>query len=140
MKSYQLYTKEDYLTYFLIYASYANFNLGEKEKNYILNNVSNIEYQRIHRVFKMHKEYEKLEVFDSFLQKFCYLEKEEIIIKMQDIFWSEGLFNSLEKIFRMYVTKIIWNCNSNQSMKEVLTKPILIKSATHYHDNISLIQ
>ena len=118
----QNWNKEDYYTYFLIYAAYADFNLAEEEKEYILDRVSKEEYKKMHRIFKKHNDVEKLEIFDYFLHNFCNEEsdKEKLLREMQEVFWADGRFESLEHIFMMYFKKIISDCNTSQIKKSLL--------------------
>jgi len=122
MQNKQIWNKEDYYTYFLIYAAYADFNLAEEEKEYILDRVSKEEYKKIHKIFKKHNDVEKLAIFDIFLNKFCHKEddKEKLLREMQEIFWADGRFESLEHIFMLYFKKTISDCNSKHIKESLL--------------------
>lgn len=113
-------TREDYYTYFLIYAANADFEIVEEEKEYILERVSKEEYQKIYRVFQKHNDIEKLEVFDYFLKNYCTKDrdKKQIMKEMQEVFWADGQYASLERIFMMYFKKMLADCSTNP-IKEI---------------------
>ena len=121
MDNLSLWTKEDYYTYFLIYAANADYMVVEEEKEYILDKVSSREYKKINRVFNKHNDIQRIETFDYFLDTYCQTEESRLKIfsEMKELFWVDGNYASAEQIFFMHFKKMI-NEGSSKVFKELI--------------------
>lgn len=107
--NYDTWTKEDFLTYILLYAASADFCISQEEKRFIINKVDEKEYEKIHRLFQKHSEHERSETVRLLGQRYCNdpSNKCEIRKDMIKLFFADDDYSILEKNFFLAIKKIL---------------------------------
>ncbi|NVN93830.1 MAG: hypothetical protein HXX18_00965 [Bacteroidetes bacterium] len=102
---------QEFKIYLLLYACYADFELKEEERQLILTNTSNEEYNHIHKVFKNDSDFEKIESIQSFRERFFSTQKDvDMLLKDISVILNiDDDFNLLEKNFFRMLCKILQN-------------------------------
>ncbi|MEZ5197620.1 MAG: hypothetical protein R2764_14875 [Bacteroidales bacterium] len=102
-------TKEDFLTYILLYAANADFTISKEEKQFILNKVDVDEYEKIHRIFQKHSEHQRSETVRLLGQQYCNdpSNKCEIRKEIIKLFFADDDYSILEKNFFIGIKKIL---------------------------------
>ena len=107
--TYNTWTKEDFLTYLLLYAANSDFVISDEEKQFILNRVSEEEYHKIHRVFNKHSEADRSETISLLGNRFCNGEDDKCEIRKDivKLFFADEDYSLLERNFFIAVKKIL---------------------------------
>lgn len=107
--TYDAWTKEDFLTYILLYAANADFIISDEEKQFILNKVDEQEYRKIHKIFQKHSEHERSETVRLLGQRYCNEPENKCEIRkdMIKLFFTDDDYSILEKNFFIAIKKIL---------------------------------
>jgi hypothetical protein len=105
----QSWSKEDFLTYLLLYAANADFNITEEEKKFILNKVDEEEYDKIHRIFRRNSDFERSETVRILGERYCKEPGNKCDLRndMIKLFFADDDFSILEKNFFIAIKKIL---------------------------------
>ena len=91
-------SKEEFLTYFLLYAAHADVQFKDEEKQYILSKVDEEVYDQVYAQFKLDNNYEQLQKILNVQDNKQYYTKQQLGLAMQDIFLIDSHFHYMEKM------------------------------------------
>jgi hypothetical protein len=91
--------KEQFLTFVLLYAAFADLNIKEEEEDYISNKVGIDEYNDVKKVFMSHTDIERAQMIASYSQDEDFDREYAQMIKneLEDLFLSDGSYTQWEK-------------------------------------------
>lgn len=99
----------EFLTFLLIYASYADMDFSQEEKDAIRSKVSSETFDKMFQIFNGMGDYECLQEIMNYKGLYFPTEdrKREILDEMKELFSSDGDFSSLEKNLLMFLKKLL---------------------------------
>ena len=105
----QNWSQDDFLTYLLIYAANADFEITEEERQFILNKVGQQEFHQMLKIFNQHSDYERGETVQFLGQLYCGdpANKCDIRTEMVKLFFADEEYNLLEKNFFIAIKKLL---------------------------------
>jgi len=100
-KNYDSWTFQDFLTYLLIYAAYADHIFNDKERDYIKRKVEAEEYNKIITIFHAHSEEERLKFVKLLWGKHAtdLATQSEMRKEMVKLFFADEEYSMLERDF-----------------------------------------
>ncbi|MCK5847328.1 MAG: TerB family tellurite resistance protein [Bacteroidales bacterium] len=121
MDNYKKWDKEDYYTFFLIYAAKADFTVVDEEKEYILNHSNKKVYNRISKDFNNYTDVQNNDILEYFVINYCKTREEKIKIyfEMKEVLLVDGVLAASENLFLRQLRKIIVN-NSTDDIADIL--------------------
>jgi len=107
--TYETWQQEDFLTYLLLYAANSDFVISEEERQFILNRVDEEKYRSIHKLFKMHSDFERSETVRLLGERYCNDEKNKCEIRKDivKLFFADEDYSLLERNFFIAIKKIL---------------------------------
>ena len=107
--TFETWTKEDFITYLLLYAANSDFIISDEEKQFILKRVTEDEYKKIHKVFHKNNEFERSETVRFLGNRFCndMDNKCEIRKDIINLFFADDDYSLLERNFFIAIKKIL---------------------------------
>ena len=89
----------EFLAFFLIYASHADIHFSEEEEELIKETVSEEIFDAIHLEFKQFTDYQALEQILSYKDVYYSTEeeKEHLLSELHNLFHVDGEYSTLEK-------------------------------------------
>ena len=98
-ENYQTWTHDEYMTFVLIHAAFADYQLQNEENELIEQILPSIRYKNLHQFHRKNKDIENINIIMNLKEKFCNTEelKAELINKIRSVFYSDGKFNIYEK-------------------------------------------
>ncbi len=109
MEKHKEWNKEDYYTFFLIYAANADFVVVDEEREYILNHTNKVVYEKLSKEFNNYTDIEKNTVLEYYIINYCKTreEKIEVYFEMKEVLLVDGVLEASEKIFLRQLRNII---------------------------------
>ncbi|RLD43487.1 MAG: hypothetical protein DRI86_09935 [Bacteroidetes bacterium] len=109
MEKHKEWNKEDYYTFFLIYAANADFVVVDEEREYILNHTNKVVYEKLSKEFINYTDIEKNTILEYYIINYCKTreEKIEVYFEMKEVLLVDGVLEASEKIFLRQLRNII---------------------------------
>lgn len=99
----------EFCTYLLIYAAYADLEFSKPEKEAILKNIDQEHFDKIESVYLESSDFHRLQIIID--HKGLYYptlsQKEELLQKMKALFEADGEYSYLEKNLLLFLTKLL---------------------------------
>lgn len=89
----------DFLTYLLLYATHADFNFDEEERNFILSKVDEATFNRVNRIFEKHNDIQRIDRIRYYMEKGKYSQADAATLTSQvlKLFKADGDYSTLEQ-------------------------------------------
>lgn len=102
-------TKKEFETYVLLYAAHCNHLETVEEEDFILTNVDEETFHKIHNEVVIDSDEENLNKIQEYLSEnnFSQKEKEELLRGIKKVFFADGSVDVLEKKVFTILKKII---------------------------------
>lgn len=102
-------TKKEFETYVLLYAAHCNHLETVEEEDFILENVDEETFHKIHNEVVIDSDEENLNKIQEYLSEnnFSQKEKEELLRGIKKVFFADGSVDVLEKKVFTILKKII---------------------------------
>lgn len=100
---------DEFITFLLIHASYADLEYSEEEKSLIKNHLSEEDYKEISAAYDDMGEYEITETILSYkgIHYPTVSQKQEVLGRMMQLFEADGDFSKLEKKLHEFYNKLL---------------------------------
>ncbi|MBD81212.1 MAG: hypothetical protein CL840_20000 [Crocinitomicaceae bacterium] len=100
---------EDFLSFILVYAAYADTEVRQEEIEAIEERVDHAHFLNAKRVIEKLNDSERIDLILSFREKYFPTpeEHQKLFDDMKSIFLADGKFNQLEQIVLMYLRRIL---------------------------------
>lgn len=94
-----MYTKDEFITFLLLYAAHADAEFTQEEKDMILDHANGETYQKIYDDFVDKNDYQAIQTILSYRDKYFPSEeaKTELLSDVKDMFCADGEFSSFER-------------------------------------------
>lgn len=95
---------EEFLSFLLLYTAHADMDYSDEERDYILNRVDRVHYERIMEEFQHLNDYEILNIIDKYRGLYFPTNdrKQEILSNIEKLFAIDGEYSVVEKsMFRL---------------------------------------
>lgn len=91
--------KEQFLTFVLLYAAFADLQITEEEEEFISSKTSADDYADVKKTFMSHSDMERAQMISSYSEEEEFDSEYAQIIKndMEDLFLSDGEYTQWEK-------------------------------------------
>ncbi|MEM9548310.1 MAG: hypothetical protein AAGA77_20170 [Bacteroidota bacterium] len=98
-----------FLAFLLIYASHADLEFTESEKEQIQKIISPEKFEELYAIFNNMTDYQVLELIISYKDTYfsTAAEREQIFDEMKKLFAADGDFSYLEKQLIMFLEKLL---------------------------------
>lgn len=98
-----------FLAFLLIYASHADLEFSESEKEQIKKRVSLEKFEQLHALFDDMTDYQVLELILSYKSRYFSTEEEKntILTEMRMLFEADGEYSAFEKELAMFLEKLL---------------------------------
>ena len=102
-------TYNEFLAYLLLYAAHADFEFSKEEKKELFSQVEKKEYKSVQKEFNDKKDYERLQLIQSFKAEFFNNEKsvDKLLDDLKQMFLADGRYNSIERAIFMGLRRIL---------------------------------
>jgi hypothetical protein len=99
----------DFLTYLLLFATHADFNFDEEERNHILSKVDESTLERVNRVFQRQNDIQRIDQIRSYLKAGNYSksEQEGLVAEVRKAFYADGDYSTLEQNLMIGLKRIL---------------------------------
>ncbi|SEB49181.1 hypothetical protein SAMN04489761_1019 [Tenacibaculum sp. MAR_2009_124] len=105
-----IWTKEEFTTYVLLYVAHCNYIETEEESDYIISKIDEDLYNKIHTEIVMDiDEKVKLNKIKDYLDqnKYNHGEKKELLNDIKNVIFADGTVDNSEKKVFNYLVKIL---------------------------------
>ena len=91
--------KEQFLTFVLLYAAFADLKITEEEEEFISSKVGIDEYEDVKKTFMSHSDMERAQMISSYSEEEDFDREYAQMIKneLEDLFQSDGEYTQWEK-------------------------------------------
>lgn len=100
---------EEFCAYLLIYASYADMDFSQEEKDLIIKSVGKERFEKLESIYLDHGDYERLQIIMD--HKGIYYptvdRKQELLKKISELFNADGDFSRPEKTLQLFLDKLL---------------------------------
>ncbi len=104
-----LLSEEEFICFFLVYASHVDYDFSQKEKMFILERFDHSLFKKMEKLFLDNTDYGCLQIIMSH-KRFYFNNKEqldELLQHIHDIFSIDGDYSRIEKNFVTFFLKMI---------------------------------
>ena len=100
---------DEFLALLLIYASHADLDFSESEKEMIINRVSQEVFEEVYELFNGLTDYQALNLILSYKEIYFATEKEKnnLVKELTEIFNADGEFSPLEKELLQFLDRLM---------------------------------
>lgn len=100
--------KEQFNILLLIYASHADYQFTDDEKNFILNKFDKIEFEIMYKLFLSLDDFTCLRTIIKYKEKYYPTEESqtEMFDLLKELFSIDGDFSRMEKVFISFFSRI----------------------------------
>ena len=100
---------KEFLAFLLIYASHADINFSDEEKQFIREKVSDPVFDKVHGQFNELTDYQALEVILSYKEYYFpnKQDKKHLFEELHNLFHADGDFSYLEKELLTFLDRIM---------------------------------
>ena len=102
-------TYDHFLGFLLLYASHADLDYSENERNHILTQVNKMILSEVEMRFEQMTDYAQLDLILKLKEKFIHntADKEKVLKILHDHFFSDGEFSRLENALYTFLNKLL---------------------------------
>ena len=99
----------DFLTYLLLFATHADFNFDEQEREYILSKVDEATFERVNRIFEKHNDIQQIDRIRFYMEKGNYSKADvaTLISQVLKLFKADGDYSTLEQNLMIGLKRIL---------------------------------
>lgn len=102
-------TKEDFMSYCLLYAADADFNITKQDVILVASNIEPEDFVRVYNVFEMDGDKAKIERINE--HKSLYIkneeEKREFLDRIKEVFFTDRVNESVERSVMLMLKNIL---------------------------------
>lgn len=104
-----VWTKNEFLAYVLLYAAHCDYFEDSKELQFIFSKVDDVTFHKIHTEVVVDSEEKKLNKIQQYISdnKLTQIEKEAILRDIKQVFFADGTVDIFEKNLFAALKKII---------------------------------
>lgn len=102
-------TKEEFETYLLIYAAYADYEFHMEEEQFIVDYSGRMLFNKMLQLYQENSDYNSLQLVIRYKDKFLnnFLDKKKIYKTILELFSVDGDYSRGEKTFLQFLDKLI---------------------------------
>ncbi len=107
-------SKQEFLTYLMLYAAHADMIETSEERAYILNRIHRPTYLKVHKIFDHDTDVERLDVIIANLQEhnYDYEKPEGLMTEIEAVLKADGDLEAAEHSFLLAIKRIIAKASS----------------------------
>lgn len=102
-------TKEEFMTYCLLFAANADFNITKQEIIAIGAKINPVDFVRVYNWFEADSDIERVETIRANKTQYIKNEddKQNLIKELKEVFFADGVFDSVEKSISFMLKKVL---------------------------------
>ena len=111
IKPYAEWTFDEFVSFMMIHVAMADFEIAEEERDIILKSIPMERYVEMKNFHQKNSDYQNIQIIMSLKDKYCDTEenKKRLFDKLDEIFYSDGVFNINEKTMRSAMHLLLEN-------------------------------